>query len=131
MEKCCGSDYSQVLLLPCAGASNLGQLTNEVALRLREAGKGAVSCTAGIGVGIAPLVAGAKQARYVVAIDGCPQSCAKRCAEAAGLKPSVHLVLVIELAIPKSYDRPKEEDVRRSLALVERRLEEAMAASPG
>jgi len=131
MGKSCCLDYSQVLMLPCAGASNLGQLTNEVALRMREAGKGAVSCTAGVGVGIAPLVAGAKQARYIVAIDGCPQTCAKKCVETAGLKPAVHLILVNELAIPKSYSRPEEEDVQRSLALVERRLEETMAVGQG
>ena len=34
----CLCEPSEVLIFPCSGASNLGQIANEVALRLREAG---------------------------------------------------------------------------------------------
>ena len=58
----CLCEPSEVLIFPCSGASNLGQIANEVALRLREGGKGTMYCTAGVGGHVPGLVDGARNA---------------------------------------------------------------------
>jgi uncharacterized metal-binding protein len=95
----CLCEPTEVLIFSCSGASNLGQIANETAFWVREAGKGTMYCTAGIGGRVPGLVDGARNAKVLVGIEGCPIGCVKRCLEAEGLAPvtppkrATHLVL--------------------------------------
>jgi uncharacterized metal-binding protein len=113
------------LVYPCSGASNVGQIANETALRLRESGRASMHCTAGIGGHVKGIVDGAKAAKVIIAIDGCPLGCVKKCLEAEGLKPGVYLVVSEETGVKKGYERPKDEDVKRTQEMIMKRLDEA------
>jgi uncharacterized metal-binding protein len=123
----CICEPSEVLIFPCSGASNLGQVANEAALRLREAGRGTMYCTAGIGGHVQGLVDGARQARVLVGIDGCSVRCVRRCLEAVGLSPTVYLVVSDELEMKKGYVRPEEGQVEAFMRTMMARMDSIVA----
>ena len=99
----CGCGSSGTMLYPCAGGSNVGQVTNEAAKRISVMGEGKFACLAGVGAGTKSFVDSAKAARKVVAIDGCSSHCAKKTLERAGVTPTVHVV-VTDLGVKKKYE---------------------------
>ena len=66
------------LVYACSGASNLGQLTNEIAIRLDRAGLAEMSCAEAIGIEASPPYAAALSGQPVITISGCPLACADR-----------------------------------------------------
>ena len=52
-----------------------------------------MSCIAGVGGDVGPLVRIAKSGRPILAIDGCSLRCAAQCLARQGVTPTVHLVL--------------------------------------
>ena len=81
----CTCEASEVLLFPCSGGSNCGQIANQVAINLTEQGIGTIYCLAGIGAHDSVMIDTGKAAKRVVALDGCSVACAKRTLEHAGI----------------------------------------------
>ncbi|MFC1910897.1 putative zinc-binding protein, partial [Chloroflexota bacterium] len=81
----CDCKAEQIVLLPCSGASNCGQITNQVAIRLTQAGYGKMYCLAGIGSHHDGMIESANGAKRIVALDGCKVACASKTTEHAGL----------------------------------------------
>ena len=124
-EKClCEPD--EIVLLPCSGGSNCGQLANAAAVKLTQDKVGRIFCLAGIGGHVSGMKASTKSAKRIVAIDGCSVACAKKTLEHAGLEPTDYIV-VAELGIEKNHDFDLPEShvsrvisaVKDSLAVVE------------
>jgi uncharacterized metal-binding protein len=114
----CGSEKKVTLVFPCSGASNVGQITNELALRLTREGAGAMSCLAGVGAHISGFVVSARDCDQLVVLDGCPQMCAAKVFEHVGIKPHVHLLLS-DCDFRKRQGAPvSPEEVERALTLV-------------
>lgn len=124
MEKdatCCSAGRVNTILA-CSGASNVGQITNEVAKKLDEAGEASFFCLAGVGGHISGMVASVKGADLVLVLDGCPVACAKKCLEEAGLSGYEYLV-VTELGVEKSHTFDlKAEDLEKTLAAARKKL---------
>ena len=115
----CGSDEKVTLVFPCSGSSNVGQITNELALRMTREGLGAMSCLAGVGAHLSGFVVSAKDCDQLVVLDGCPQKCAAKIFEHVGVKPHVYLILT-EHGFKKGHDvpvTPEEVDRARELVL--------------
>lgn len=112
--KCsCGS--ANVALFPCAGAANVGQLSNKIAIALEEQGIGNLMCTVGIGARAPGLMKSAEASDRIIAIDGCPVNCASKTLELAGFKVDRQIV-ISELGVKKTKDRnPKDEEVAEIL----------------
>ena len=101
-EKCfCEPD--EVLIFPCSGGSNVGQIANHAAMDLTALDKGKMYCLAGIGGKVSNIILTTKLAKKIVAIDGCPVHCARKTLEHAGIDVDVHVV-VTELKIEKRND---------------------------
>jgi len=81
----CLCKAEEIILLPCSGGSNCGQIANQAAVKLDEEGIGKIYCLAGIGAHIKGMVESAKSAKRIVALDGCDVACAKKTIEHAGL----------------------------------------------
>jgi len=81
----CLCEAEEVILLPCSGGSNCGQIANQVAVELTDSGIGRIYCLAGIGAHIQSMVESSKAVKRIVAIDGCSVACAKKTVEHAGL----------------------------------------------
>ena len=98
----CECSAEEITFLPCAGGSNCGQITNQVAIKLDEEGIGHIYCLAGIAAHIDGMVESAKGAKRLVALDGCQVACAKKTIEHAGLKVT-DWICVTEEGIEKNH----------------------------
>ncbi len=101
-EKCL-CEVDEVLIFPCSGGSNVGQLANETAKRLTNQGVGSMYCLAGIGGHISGFAEATREIKTVVAIDGCPVHCARKTLEHAECPVTVHIV-VTDLGIRNTSD---------------------------
>ena len=111
-EKTCSCQGGVKMVLACAGASNVGQLTNEAAKRLDEAGTASYFCLAGVGGHISGMVESVKGADKILVLDGCDVACAKKTMEAADIREFEYLV-VTELGIEKVHEfKMPEEQLR-------------------
>ena len=105
-EVSCSS--SDVRIVACSGASNVGQLANQAAIELSKAEVGGFFCLAGVGAHIKGMVKSGKDADLIVAIDGCPVQCAAKTLQHAEIEPAVQII-VTELGIDKSQDITLDE----------------------
>lgn len=112
--KCaCGS--ANVAIFPCAGASNVGQLSNKIAIELEKQSFGNLMCTVGIGARAPGLMKSAESSERIIAIDGCPVNCARKTLELAGFKVDRHIV-ISELGIKKNKDKNlKDNEISEAL----------------
>ena len=81
------------LIYSCSGCSNVAQLANTLAVRIDRAGFAEMSCIAGVGGDVKPLVKKAQSARPILVIDGCHLHCAKACLERHAVQADVHITL--------------------------------------
>ena len=92
------------LVYSCSGCSNVAQLANSLAISLNQNGIAEMSCIAGVGGDVFPLVRKAKSERPIIAIDGCPLACVKNCLKRHDIQPTHHFELS-RMGIKKEYNR--------------------------
>ena len=102
-EKKCLCSNSDVRIVACSGASNVGQIANQAAIELAKEKAGGFFCLAGVGAHIKAMIKSGKEADLVVAIDGCPVQCAVKTLQHAEIEPAIQ-VIVTELGVEKSHD---------------------------
>jgi uncharacterized metal-binding protein len=103
MEERCLCESNDILIFSCAGSSNVGQIANQVAVRLAQEGTGRYFCLAGIGGHVSGMIESTKAGKMLIAIDGCPVGCGKKTLEHAGFKIDEY-VQVTELGIEKNHE---------------------------
>lgn len=81
------------VIYACSGCSDAGELADRTARHLSSAGLGNMSCLAGIGGRVKPLLRVAQNAGRILVIDGCPLNCARHTLVAAGIEGFLHLSL--------------------------------------
>lgn len=112
--KCSGQE---MMIFCCSGGCNVGQIANAAAFRMATGGVGKMACLAAVSAGAPAPVTGAKQARIVLVIDGCPVKCAEKTLDKAGVRPTYH-VLITDLGLKKLDDmRYEQGDVDRAVKL--------------
>ncbi|MFA5005057.1 MAG: putative zinc-binding protein [Candidatus Omnitrophota bacterium] len=75
-----------VLIFPCSGGSDVGELSDRVARKMAKCGQAKMFCLSGIGAHIPGMIESTKAANKLIAIDGCPVACSKKTLEHAGFK---------------------------------------------
>lgn len=112
--KCaCGS--ANVAIFPCVGASNVGQISNKIAIELEKQNIGNLMCTVGIGARAPGLMKSAEGSDRIIAIDGCPVNCASKTLELAGFKVDRHII-ISELGIKKNKEKNlNDNDISEAL----------------
>ncbi len=96
-------EANDILIFSCAGSSNVGQIANQAAIRLAQAGIGRTSWLAGIGGHVSGMVESTKAGKMLVAINGCPVACATRALEHAGFHVEEH-IQATDLGIQKNHN---------------------------
>ena len=108
-EECCVPG-GNIMLLPCSGGSNVGQLSNQAAVELTQEGFGKMFCLAGIGGQLSGFVQSAKDVPEMVVIDGCSVGCAKACLQNADVPFQKYLVLTdLDLEKNKDFNLKRDE----------------------
>ena len=111
MEEKCLCEPTEILIFPCSGGSNVGQIANQAGVKLTQDGMGRFFCLAGIGGHVSGMIESTKAGKMLVAIDGCSVACAKKTLEHAGFNIDEY-VQVTELGIEKNPDlNPLRPDV--------------------
>jgi uncharacterized metal-binding protein len=104
----------KVVVYSCSGCSSAAQLANHVAVKLDRQGIAEMSCIAGVGGNVKPLVQKAKSGAAILAIDGCPLQCVAHCLTQHGKQPTKHLVLS-EFGVKKiqhaDFDKTQAEQI--------------------
>ena len=119
-ERTCKAE--DIILLPCSGGSNCGQITNHAAVSLDTLGVGRIYCLAGIGAHIDGMAKSAKGAKRIVALDGCQVACAKKSIEHAGLTVT-DWICVTEEGISKNHNLLLDQE---EIELVTQRAKELL-----
>lgn len=88
------------LVYSCSGCSSAAQTANMIAIQMDREKVAEMSCIAGVGGDVKPLVRTAKSGRDIIAIDGCPLSCCKSCLARHEVQPKHHFLL-------SDFDVPK------------------------
>ncbi len=123
-KKKCLCSSSDVRVVACSGASNVGQIANQAAIELARENVAGFFCLAGVGAHIKGMVKSGKEADLMVAIDGCPVQCAAKTLQHAEIEPAIQ-VIVTELGIEKSHDIAIDE---KACSKVVAKVKEELAA---
>jgi len=103
MEEKCLCEPTEILIFPCSGGSNVGQIANQAGVKLAQDGMGRFFCLAGIGGHVSGMFESTKAGKVLVAIDGCPVACAKKTLEHAGFNIDEY-VEITSMGIEKNHD---------------------------
>ena len=106
MSDCC--DGSKTLIYACAGASDVGEITDKVARKL-SGDIGQMTCLAAAGAHLSGFVESAKGAAANLVIDGCSVKCAAKLLEHIGVAPRAFVLT--EMGLKKGFTPPDEKIV--------------------
>lgn len=116
------SEPKSIVIYACSGCSDAGELADRTARVLSQSSHAEMSCLAGIGGRVKPLMSKAQNAEHILAIDGCPLNCARHTLAAAGFEQVHHLELH-RVGFRKGNCPPTEEriavTVRAGLELID------------
>ncbi|MCJ7746414.1 MAG: putative zinc-binding protein [Desulfobacterales bacterium] len=122
MEEKCLCEPSEILIFPCSGGSNVGQIANQAGVKLTQEGIGKFFCLAGIGGHVSGMIESSKAGKMLVAIDGCSVACAKKTLEHARFNIDEY-IQVTDLGIEKNHDLdPISPDVDKVTAYLTPRI---------
>lgn len=88
------------IVYSCSGCSSAAQTANMIAIKMDREDIAEMSCIAGVGGDVKPLVRTAKSGRDIIAIDGCPLACCKSSLARHDVQPKYHFDL-------SKFDVPK------------------------
>ena len=106
----CGCSKGPKIIYPCSGASDVGELADRAARKLSAEGAGKMSCIVGVGGRVGAMMDIANAASQILVIDGCPQDCARKTLEAAGLAKFDHLRLY-DLGLSKGKSPANDSNI--------------------
>lgn len=109
----CLCQEAGVLIFPCSGGSDVGELSDRVGRKMAQCGQAKMYCLAGIGAHIPGMIESTKAATKLIAIDGCQVSCAKKLLENAGFK--VNAFNLKEMGFEKGKTAVNDHSIEKAL----------------
>lgn len=89
----CACSEAPKLIFACSGAADVGAVADQAARKLTRDGIGSMFCLAGIGGRVSGIMKTTEAAQAILAIDGCPVNCVKKCLQEGGFTDFKHLQL--------------------------------------
>ncbi|MDD5195267.1 MAG: putative zinc-binding protein [Candidatus Omnitrophica bacterium] len=112
----CMCNEAGVLIFPCSGGSDVGELSDKVARKMAKCGQARMICLSGVGAHIPGMIASTKSANKIIAIDGCQVLCSKKILEHAGFNPiSFNLR---ELGFEKGKTQVNKENIEKAASKI-------------
>jgi len=112
----CMCNEAGVLIFPCSGGSDVGELSDRVARKMAKCGQAKMFCLSGIGAHIPGMIESTKAANKLIAIDGCPVSCSKKTLEHAGFK--VMAFNLKDMGFEKGKTKVNEENIEKAASKI-------------
>jgi len=124
----CMCNDTGVLVFPCSGGSDVGELSDRAARKMDKCGRVKMFCLAGIGAHIPGMIESAKAGNKLITIDGCPVSCSKKTLEHAGFKVIAYNLK--DMGFEKSKTEVNEENIKKvALKIAGGKFEETISRS--
>lgn len=103
-SSCC-TGVADRFVVSCSGGSNVGQVTNLLAIKMTQQGLAKMTCLSALGAHLPAYIESVKDTELVV-LDGCPICCAKQVVEHVGIKNYKYFV-ISEMGVEKAkrFDR--------------------------
>ena len=115
-DNSCMCQEAGVLIFPCSGGSDVGELADRVARRMARCGQAKMFCLAGVGAHVPGMIESTKAANKLIAIDGCRVQCSKKILEHAGFDPvSFNLK---DLGFEKGKTKVDEENTEKAASQI-------------
>jgi len=122
----CMCNEAGVLIFPCSGGSDVGELSDRVARKMAKCGQAKMFCLSGIGAHIPGMIESTKAANKIIAIDGCPVSCSKKTLEHAGFR--VLAFNLKDIGFEKGKAKVNEENIEKAASIIAGgRIEESIS----
>jgi len=83
-------DSGETIVIACSGASDLGQVSDIVARKLRDNNVFKMNCLADVGADVTPTIETFKAANLLI-FDGCAVDCGKKILDKAGIINYQHI----------------------------------------
>lgn len=112
MDEGCACGGKTMMVFPCSGSADVGELADRAARMLSKATCVKMSCLAGVGGNISGFIASANGADLVIALDGCQVGCAKKTLETHGVKKFKHLK-VTDLGFEKGKSPVTQSNIEK------------------
>lgn len=106
----CQCGAAPKLIFSCSGSADVGAVADQAARKLTREGHGKMFCLAGIGGRVPGIMKNTEAASAILAIDGCPLNCARKCLEEAGFSGFAHLQLA-DLGLEKGGTPPSDVSI--------------------
>ncbi len=116
------NDSKLPLVYSCSGASSAAQMANHIAVKMDRLNVAEMSCIAGVGGDVKPLVRTAKSGRPIIALDGCPLHCAAQILKRHGLTADKHYDLS-KMGVSKK--KHEDFDPKQAAEILQRIVEES------
>ncbi|HUO98045.1 MAG TPA: putative zinc-binding protein [Rhizomicrobium sp.] len=102
---------ANTIIFACSGASDVGEIADRAARKLRSEGTGKMHCMTAVGAGVESFLKFYRQSTDpILAIDGCALNCATNCVSKAGLSVS-HSVNLEALGFKKGETPVTDERI--------------------
>lgn len=88
---CCKA--AEKMIFTCSGVADVGEIADRASRKLSKLGVGKMFCVVGIGGQVKSIIETSRQANEILAIDGCPLSCAKKTLELNDFKNIKQIVV--------------------------------------
>jgi len=108
----CKCSAAPKLIFACSGAADVGAVADQAARKLTRDGVGKMFCLAGIGGRVSGIMKTTEAAQAILAIDGCPLNCTKKCLEEAGFVDFKHLQLA-DIGMNKGETDVNDENISK------------------
>jgi len=117
LPKCSEYASNLIIVAACDGASSVGQIGNEVAriLTKKYPERVRMCCLAAVAAGSELHVKIFRDAKAVLAINGCPLKCASRVLRMRGIEPTYE-VTITEMGVPKASTLDFDAETAREIA---------------
>ena len=112
----CMCQETGILIFPCSGSSDVGELSDRVGRTIAKCGKAKMFCLAGIGAHVPGMIESTKAAKRIVAINGCPVSCAKKTLEHAGFQ--VESYNLKDMGFEKGKTKVEEANIEKAVSII-------------
>ncbi len=112
----CMCNEAGVLIFPCSGGSDVGELSDRVARKIAKCGQAKMFCLSGIGAHIPGMIESTKAANKIIAIDGCLVSCSKKTLEHAGFK--VLAFNLKDIGFEKGKAKVNKENIEKAASII-------------
>lgn len=125
----CQGGPGPILVFCCSGAADVGEIGHRAARLLDDRGVASRFCLAGVGGAVEAHLRKTREAKRILAIDGCRVGCARRTLERAGFSKCVRLC-VGDLGIEKGRSPVTQERIERVFSAARELLAAEDCASP-